>query len=99
MPENPQWPSLQEQLDTAKAPQDSALEKLIKDNQDFHLLRPEEANDKIGLPLWLRVHWRKQHPEGVYSASDPTGGYPRVLKNIYTWMLLHQDLKGGQNGQ
>lgn len=71
----------------------SALEKLIQDNQDFHLLRPEEAHDDIGLPLWLRVYWRKNHPEGVYSANDPTGGYPRVLKNIHAWMLANPDLK------
>lgn len=89
----PAWPSVARQLTEAKAPPSSALEKLIQDNQDFHLLRAEEANDKIGVPLWLRVYWRKNHPEGVYSANDPTGGYPRVLKNIHTWMLAHPDLK------
>lgn len=92
---NPKWTSIEEQLHTAKVTPGSALEKLIKDNQDFHLLRPEEANDKIGLPHWLRVHWRKNHPEGTYSASDPTGGYPRVLKNIHDWMLHHPDLQLG----
>jgi hypothetical protein len=47
------------------------------------------------LPVWLRVYWRKRHPEGAYSANDPTGGYPRVLKNLYAWMVLHQDLPSG----
>jgi hypothetical protein len=93
--ENSVWPSVEEQLAAAKVVHGSALEKLIRENQDFHLLRPEEANDKIGLPVWLRVYWRKQHPEGAYSANDPTGGYPRVLKNLYAWMVLHQDLPSG----
>jgi hypothetical protein len=70
------WPSVEEQLAAAKVARGSALEKLIRDNQDFHMLRPEEANDKIGLPLWLRVYWRKQHPELVYSANDPTAATP-----------------------
>src|SRR5450755_679007 len=89
----PAWPSVARQLTEAKASPRSALEKLIQDNQDFHLLRSEEANDQIGLPQWLRVYWRKNHPEGVYSANDPTGGYPRVLKNVHAWMLAHPDLK------
>jgi hypothetical protein len=93
--ENSVWPSVEEQLAAAKVVHGSALEKLIRENQDFHLLRLEEANDKIGLPVWLRVYWRKQHPEGAYSANDPTGGYPRVLKNLYAWMVLHQDLPSG----
>src|SRR5262249_4107682 len=71
----------------------SALEALIFDNQDFKLLRAEEANDKIPVPLWLRVYWRKGHPEVRYSAADPTGGYPHVLKEVYEWMLTHQDLR------
>jgi hypothetical protein len=89
----PSWPSVEEQFAKAKVISGNALDKLIRDNQDFHLLRPEEADDNIGLPPWLRVYWRKQHPEGVYSADDPTGGYPRVLKNIHTWMLANQNLQ------
>ena len=41
----------------------SALEKLIRENQDFDMLSPEEAHDRLRLPPWLRVYWRKQHPE------------------------------------
>jgi hypothetical protein len=89
----PSWPSVEEQLARAKVIPGSALDTLIRDNQDFHLLRPEEADDNIGLPAWLRVYWRKQHPECVYSAKDPTGGYPRVLRNIHTWMLKNQHLE------
>ena len=85
------WPSLEKQLKTSQVFHGSQLEKFIQENQDFNLLRLEEVDDKIGLPPWLRVHWRKNHPEGKYSKSDPTGGYPRVLKNVYTWMLNHQD--------
>ena len=89
----PVWPSVEHQLVQSNVIPGSALEKLIRDNQDFHLLRSEEATDKIGLPQWLRVYWRKQHPEVEYRDDDPTGGYPRVLRNLHAWMLTHQDLQ------
>jgi hypothetical protein len=89
----PVWPPVERQFAEANVRPGSALERLIQHNQDFHLLRSEEATDKIGLPPWLRVYWRKQHPELEYRADDPTGGYPRALKNIYAWMLTHQDLQ------
>jgi hypothetical protein len=85
------WATLEEQLGETNVVRGNALEKLIQDNQDFHLLRSDEANDKAGLPPWLRVYWRKHHPETVYSGNDPTGGYPRVLKRLHGWMLRHQD--------
>ncbi len=88
----PTWPSIEEQIVAAKVERGSALEQLIRSNQDFHLLRPEEAHDKIGLPPWIRVYWRKAHPEGNYSANDLSGGYPRTLQRIYAWMLSHQNL-------
>ncbi|HEX2711624.1 MAG TPA: hypothetical protein VHM88_05290, partial [Candidatus Acidoferrales bacterium] len=87
------WPSLKEQLTQDKVNPNSALAKLIRESQDFDLLRPEEAGDSLGLPPWLRVCWRKKHPEGTYSATDPTGGYPRVLRNVHKWMVLHQYLR------
>lgn len=90
---SPRWPSIDEQLTHAKAAKGTALEGLIRNNQDFHTLRPEEASDTLGLPPWLRVHWRKAHPEGNYSGKDPTGGYPRVLRRMHSWMLSHPDLK------
>jgi hypothetical protein len=89
------WPSLDKQIRQARVEPGTPLERLIQDNQDFKMLRPEEANDKIPVPLWLRVYWRKAHPEVQYSAADPTGGYPLVLKEIYEWMITHQDLQPG----
>ncbi|HEY9422649.1 MAG TPA: hypothetical protein VIW92_14630, partial [Thermoanaerobaculia bacterium] len=82
----PDWPTLADQLRAGAVEPRSALAALIAANQDFSLLRPEEAKDKIRIPLWLRVLWRRAHPEMVYSASDPTGGYPLVLKEVHEWM-------------
>ncbi|HSS47410.1 MAG TPA: sialidase family protein, partial [Thermoanaerobaculia bacterium] len=87
------WPSIDKQLRQARVQPGSALEALIFDNQDFKMLRAEEVNDHIPVPLWLRIYWRKGHPETVYSAADPTGGYPHVLKEVYEWMLTHQELR------
>jgi hypothetical protein len=89
------WPSFEEQLARDRVPADSALARLIAENQEFQLLRPEEAHDKIAVPPWLRVLWRQQHPEGEYLASDATGGYPFVLKEVYEWMVEHPDLQPG----
>jgi hypothetical protein len=94
-PQGPMWPSLEQQLARDNVRPGSPLEALIRENQDFGMLRPEEANDRIGIPAWLRVMWRKGHPQDVFSASDPTGGYPRVLKDIHRWMISHQDLQEG----
>jgi hypothetical protein len=78
---------LEEQLIASNITPESKLEKLIQENQDFHLLHPSEATDKIGLPLWLRVLWRKNHPE--------PGFYPRALKYLHSWMMHHPDLPEG----
>jgi hypothetical protein len=88
----PQWPTVEEQLSASKVIPGSALEKLVRENQDFEMLRPEEAHDKLRLPPWLRVYWRKHHPEARYAAHDPTGGYPLALRDLYNWMIRHQDL-------
>jgi hypothetical protein len=89
-PARSQWPTLEEQLAQASVVHGTALEQLIKDNQDLHMLRPEEAHDDLPLPPWLRVHWRKHHPDADY--SGPSGGYPLVLHELHEWMLHHQDL-------
>jgi hypothetical protein len=90
------WPAVEQQLARERAVPGSALERLIQDNQDFDLLRPEEAaGDKIRIPLWLRVWWRKGHPETPRNPDDPTGGYPRALAEIHEWMRTHQDLLPG----
>jgi hypothetical protein len=86
----PAWPSLEQQLRDAKVIPGSALEQLIMDNQDLDMLPPEEANDKHRLPPWLRVYWRKAHPDANY--TPPSGGYPLLLKELYEWMIKHQDL-------
>ena len=92
------FPSLAEQK--ASSPEaiqsGSELEKLIEANQDFSMLDPSEAKDLRIPPPWLRVWWRKEHPELTYDMSDPTGGYPLVLKEIWEWMLHHQDLQPGE---
>ncbi len=93
--EAPAWPSLDEQLHRDAVRPHSALEALIAANQDFSLLNPEEVKDTIKVPLWLRVLWRRAHPEMTYSAADPTGGYPFVLKEVHEWMVSHQDLIPG----
>lgn len=80
------WPSLKRQLDDAKA-SGTPLEQLIRDNQDFDLLAPEEASDDARLPLWLRVYWRKAHPELEHPVVNPGQGYPDVLYDIYARML------------
>ncbi|HEX2641791.1 MAG TPA: exo-alpha-sialidase [Thermoanaerobaculia bacterium] len=89
------WPSVSQQLANGHVNNGSALEALIRRNQDFSLLRDDEAFDSIRVPLWLRVAWRKAHPEGKYEATDPTGGYPFVLKEVYEWMTTHQDFQIG----
>jgi hypothetical protein len=90
----PEWPSVEEQLTAARVVHGSALEQLIRDNQDFELLHPDEVDDGLPVPLWLRVHWRKQHPEEQPHADSPAARYPYpdVLDSVYEWMLLHQDL-------
>ncbi len=93
------WPTIEEQLEESRVVRGSALEKLILENQDFDMLRPEEAQDRLPLPEWIRVHWRKQHPEVEYKPGDPTGGYPLALRDLYNWMIRHQDLKREEPGQ
>jgi hypothetical protein len=93
--ESREWPSIERQLAKDRITPGSNLEGLVYENQSFEMLRPGEKNDKIGIAPWLRVWWRKAHPEMTYSASDPTGGYPRVLHEVQEWMLHHQDLLPG----
>lgn len=89
------WPTLDQQMTKSPVPiqAGSALARLIQENQDFSMLRADEAKDLRGLPPWIRVWWRKQHPELTYTQEDPIGGYPLVLKEIWEWMIHHQDLQ------
>jgi hypothetical protein len=90
------WPSVEEQLGESRVVHGSALEQLIRENQEFELLHPDEANDGLPIPPWLRVHWRKRHPEEVPGESSPAAAYPYpdVLDSVYEWMRIHQDLPG-----
>jgi hypothetical protein len=89
---NPHWPSVEQQLAASKVIPGSALEKLVRANQDVSLLDPSEANDVWNLPVWLRVYWRKRHPEIKY--RGPGIAYPLLLRKIHAWMATHQDLPG-----
>ena len=96
---NPEWPSVEEQLREAKVAPGTALEKLILDNQDFHLLQPEEAHDDAGIPLWLRVYWRKNHPDIQHPTVNPGAGYPDILYDILARMLANPDLPWGTQAE
>jgi hypothetical protein len=87
------WPSVEEQLAAAKAIRGSAFEKFILLNQDFELLRAGETQgDGIGLPPWLRVYWRKQHPDESNAPAGPAGDYPESLNRTQEWMERNQEL-------
>jgi len=86
------WPTVEQQLIASKVIFGSALEALVRAHQDLHILRPEEAHDQLQIPPWLRVYWRKKHPNAKY--FGPSGGYPLVLERLYDWMVAHQDLTG-----
>jgi hypothetical protein len=64
-----QWASLEEQLSALGIRYGSALEQVVKDNQDFSLPRPEEANDDLGFPLWPRVHVPKADYAGRHAVA------------------------------
>jgi hypothetical protein len=90
------FPSVADQLKKSHANPGSELDKLIRQNQDCGKLKAKDADDPI-VPPWLKVYWRKGHPEANYdNDNDPTGGYPLVLKEVLEWMMSHQDLRPGQ---
>jgi hypothetical protein len=89
----PKWPSLEEQTRALNVKPGSALEQLIKDNQDFSVLEPSEAADGMPFPLWLRVYIRKMHPEIPF--SPPRVGYPLIMKELLSYMLRHPDAPTG----
>jgi hypothetical protein len=87
------WPSLEEQLATAKVIRGSKFEAFIQANQDTSLLRPgEHDGDEVGLPLWLRVYYRKRHPNEKPAPAGPAGDYPEYLHRIEEWMEANQEL-------
>jgi hypothetical protein len=87
-------PTLAAQLARDKIIPGSALARLVKNNQEFHLLAAaNRAPGKIDVPLWLKVYYRKQHPKMKLRPKDPTQGYPLALESVHRWMLTHQDLQ------
>ncbi|HEV8629600.1 MAG TPA: sialidase family protein [Thermoanaerobaculia bacterium] len=96
-PGGDQWPTVGEQLAVDRVPAGSALARLIAANQQLDLLAAGEATDKLHLPVWLRVLWRRQHPEPP-APGDATRGYPLVLHEVREWMVHHPDLQPATSG-
>ncbi len=88
-------PSLDSQIKEANAPKGSRLEQLIRENQEIDLLAPEELDDKFSYPIWLRVWWRKQHPDVQMPATNPGGAYPEVLSQLNKRIRANPDLPWG----
>lgn len=64
---------------------------MIRDNQDFEMLDASEMDDEYSPPLWLRVAYRKQHPEIAFPEKNPGAVYPEVLSQIYRRMMANPD--------
>jgi hypothetical protein len=90
-------PTVDSQIRDAQAPKGSVLETLIRENQNFEMLAPSEMNDDYPLPLWLRVFWRKQHPEIPMPEKNPGAAYPEVLSQIHKRMIANPDLPWGKS--
>ncbi len=86
------WPSAEDQIAQAGVDPDSELAKLIRNNQDFHLLRPEEARHRFPYLRGFGSIGVNSAPKGR-TADDPTGGYPRALYEVYDWLLSHPNLQ------
>ena len=86
-------PSLEQQLKDSRVIAGSALETLIKQNQDFSILDPSELHDDLPFPLWLRVFVRKTHPE-----IDFSGGKVRISAYHERDSLLHDPSSGPPRG-
>jgi hypothetical protein len=87
--------SVEDQLQRDRIIPGSALARLVRANQEFNLLAAHErpGTEKVDVPRWLKVYYRKQHPHIVSKPNDPTHGYPLALENVYRWMITHQDLR------
>ena len=79
-------PTVNDQVKQSGASAQSELAKMIRANQDFELLQDEEFEDEFPIPPWLRVAWRKQHPEVQLPAKHPGAVYPEVLSQVYKRM-------------
>ena len=83
------------QIRDARAPKGSNLENLIRENQDMEMLSPDEIDDEYPLPIWLRVFWRKQHPEIEMPEKNPGAAYPEVLSQLHKRMIANPELPWG----
>ena len=107
-PEN-RWPTLADiegAVRERRVIYGSELEQLIETNQNTSVLRPEESEDDgVDIPLWLRVHYRKNHPDQSLAKAGAVGDYPEYLENLHEWMKRNQNsiqtkstpAGGGQN--
>lgn len=85
----PKWPSVHKQLEDARAPEGSRLEQVIRQNQEVELLHPSEASDGLPFPPWLRIKWRKAHPED-YPPGEQVA-YPLMLERVREWLIHNPD--------
>jgi hypothetical protein len=79
------WPTLEKQVAAVHAPPGSPLAKVIADNQDFSILRPEEASDNLRLPrkcCFERLHEQLQPAATRDLRRTPTKDRSR---NLPTW--------------
>jgi hypothetical protein len=86
---HPEWPSVRQQIDDARAPVGSRLEQLIRQNQELELLHPSEANDGLPFPPWLRIRWRKAHPDDYQPGA--LVAYPLMLERVREWLIHNPD--------
>jgi hypothetical protein len=79
---------------------DTALAKLVQEASGHgpEMTIAAAGGSKVDIPRWLAAHYRRNHSELPKAALqlDPTGGYPLALENLFSWMLLHQDLQPSQ---
>ena len=94
----PPWPTLKQQLEEDRVVPGSALERLIAENQDFRLLRPEEAHDQIRGARSGCASSGARRTRTEYSRRRSDRRLSAVLKEIHEWMLTHQDLLPGLAG-
>ncbi|HXU47345.1 MAG TPA: hypothetical protein VN783_17600 [Thermoanaerobaculia bacterium] len=90
------WPTLPQQLAEARARPGSRLDRMIRDNQQFWLLSSAELDGSAGsatdLPPWLRVAWRKAHPD--FDPAGTSASYPLVLRDLYEML---EEPSGGES--
>jgi hypothetical protein len=90
-------PGAEEQIAAAQVDPNSPLAQLIRENQPAELPAAMAADvtdpGEIDVPVWVRVYWRRQHPEAEFVAEDPTHGLPKALEQFADWLLTHPTLE------